>query len=64
MPITTDTLLVEFLDYLENRLEQKNTALDKNDFTNDNHRRIRMLLETERSELKVIHLELLKLLER
>ena len=61
MPTTTDELLVGFLDYLDKRLELKNTALEKNDCTNDDRYRIRMLLKTERAELEIIRLELLKL---
>jgi len=61
MPTTTDELLVGILDYLDNRLEQKNTALDKGDISNDDHFRSRMLLKTERAELKVIRLALLKI---
>ena len=63
MPTTTDERLVGFLDYLDNRLELKNTALDKNNLTNDGSFHIRMLLKTERAELETIRLELLKLLK-
>ena len=61
MTIATDGLLVGFLNYLDNRLELKNIALNKCGFIDDDDYRIRMLLKTECAELEIIRLELLKL---
>ena len=64
MPTTTDELLAGILNYLDNRLEQKNTALDKSDISNDDHFRSRMLLKTECAELKVIRRALLEISQK
>ncbi len=61
MSTATDKPLGDFLNYLDNRLELKNIALDKTDFANDDSYRIRILLKEERAEFDVIRRALLEI---
>ena len=56
MSKTTDELLMEYQDYLDERLKRKNDLLVVN-----SRDQTRMLLKTERGELEIIRLQFLKL---